>query len=159
MDNFTKLFICRKNEKKSQAKLMPQACFWDYLEEDEKVQLYCSYLMDEENNQLYLKVKSDDKEELDDEFHHYSPLRHAEHCPFQIAKKQNKQIPFDPKLEFRVAVSILLERFNPNTNKKEVLITRRSKKMRTFPSVWVAPGGFNFFLIFFLIFVLNFLLF
>jgi len=61
------------------------------------------------------------------------PFEHYEDCPMRVLTMENKfQIP----KRVKVGVSVLIE----NENKK-ILITRRSKNLRTFPGVWVLPGG------------------
>ena len=72
--------------------------------------------------------------------HHYEgiPFRHFERCPIKfISEVQRQSLPEDVvERNVGAAVSILLE-----SNDGMVLVTRRSSTMRTFPNVWVPPGG------------------
>ena len=65
-------------------------------------------------------------------------LRCASYCPIKhITNQQSNQIPENVKSSgIAVAVVILLE-----SRDNFVLLTKRSKNMRTFPNVWVPPGG------------------
>ncbi|XP_028986139.1 nucleoside diphosphate-linked moiety X motif 17 isoform X1 [Betta splendens] len=66
------------------------------------------------------------------------PLKRAAFCPIKhLSVTEAAAIP--PDIQRRgvdVGVAILLQSAN-----QRVLLTRRSKNLRTFPSVWVPPGG------------------
>ncbi len=76
-----------------------------------------------------------------------APLGRSPHCPMikfgslsQEARDAAMKELNSSKRKFEhvaVAVSLLLE----NKRTKHVLLTRRAKTMRTFPHVWVTPGG------------------
>ncbi len=62
------------------------------------------------------------------------PLSHAVHCPVCLAKDNEIIIP-PTSNHWRAGVVVLLECDG------HVLLTQRAAHMRSFPSVWVAPGG------------------
>jgi hypothetical protein len=65
-------------------------------------------------------------------------LRHFELCPAnQMSEQQRAAIPESVKIRnIGVAVAVLLETFDGS-----ILLTRRASHMRTFPNIWVPPGG------------------
>ena len=67
-------------------------------------------------------------------------LRHPPFCPMlHLSQAQKSQISSDQKLKnagISVAVAVILESLD-----NKVLLTRRPPHMRTFPNVWVPPGG------------------
>eukprot|EP01095_Lingulamoeba_sp_RSL-Kostka_P015159 TRINITY_DN687_c1_g1_i1.p1 TRINITY_DN687_c1_g1~~TRINITY_DN687_c1_g1_i1.p1 ORF type:complete len:404 (-),score=127.28 TRINITY_DN687_c1_g1_i1:48-1259(-) len=70
------------------------------------------------------------------------PLGHAIRCPpKELHDKNIDPHSTNPNLiNIKSACCVLAERINPETNKKEILLTRRKSTM-TFPNVWVIPGG------------------
>jgi len=58
-----------------------------------------------------------------------------ETCPMRELRKNQSPLK-ETNQSVNMAVSVLLE-----NEKNEVLITKRAAHMRTFPSVWVIPGG------------------
>jgi 8-oxo-dGTP pyrophosphatase MutT (NUDIX family) len=76
-----------------------------------------------------------------------APLGRSPNCPMvkfgqwtqeQREQAMNKLNSSKRKFEYvAMAMSVLLE----NTRTHQVLITRRAKHMRSFPGVWVLPGG------------------
>eukprot|EP00123_Amoebidium_parasiticum_P006495 comp17428_c0_seq1/m.16826 comp17428_c0_seq1/g.16826 ORF comp17428_c0_seq1/g.16826 comp17428_c0_seq1/m.16826 type:complete len:345 (-) comp17428_c0_seq1:453-1487(-) len=64
-------------------------------------------------------------------------LEHAPDCPVQVARMQGTVLaPTSGRERVAVGVSVLL-----TNGRGEVLLTRRPPWMRTFPCVWVPPGG------------------
>ena len=57
-------------------------------------------------------------------------------CPFLDMKKANYSMPESPDKHIQVASVALLESFD-----HKILLTKRPGFMRTFPNVWVPPGG------------------
>lgn len=66
------------------------------------------------------------------------PFQHFARCPArELTESQRQDIPDSVSSRNVIgAVSILLESID-----KRVLLTRRPRHMRTFPNVWVPPGG------------------
>lgn len=62
------------------------------------------------------------------------PVSHAVHCPVCLAKDDGVTVPADSN-HWRAGVVVLLEVAG------HLLLTQRAAHMRSFPSVWVAPGG------------------
>ena len=62
-------------------------------------------------------------------------LRHPPFCPMLHLDPKQKAT-YDSNAGVSVAVAVILE-----TSDTKVLITRRPPHMRTFPNVWVPPGG------------------
>lgn len=64
------------------------------------------------------------------------PFGHSLDCPTKL------ETPVvDPEGKIHIACCVIVERNNPKTQQKEVLITRRHERMRAFPNIWVFPGG------------------
>ena len=66
------------------------------------------------------------------------PMQHFTACPMRhLTENQKSKIPQNIlDRNIGAAVSILLE-----SSDKKVLLTRRPSHMRTFPNIWVPPGG------------------
>ena len=64
-------------------------------------------------------------------------LRHPPFCPmFHLSPEQKENFVKTNHSGISVAVAVILE-----SSDSKVMITRRPKHMRTFPNVWVPPGG------------------
>jgi len=89
-------------------------------------------------NKLVLSSSTSPIEAIKD--HHPQPilLTHPPFCPIKCLRpSQAQNLP--PEILNRgvdVGVVVLLE-----TNDENILLTRRAKHMRTFPGIWVPPGG------------------
>jgi len=62
------------------------------------------------------------------------PMSHAVHCPVCLARQEGVQVCPESN-HWRAGVVVILEAHG------HVLLTQRAAHMRSFPSVWVAPGG------------------
>jgi len=67
------------------------------------------------------------------------PIEHSVYCPIRALSSRTDihQSLVPPYPPVKVGVAVLIENIRTNT----VLLTRRSPTMRTFPCVWVIPGG------------------
>ncbi|KAB7496081.1 Nucleoside diphosphate-linked moiety X motif 17, partial [Armadillidium nasatum] len=68
---------------------------------------------------------------------HYS-TEHPSFCPLLIISEEERSSLTEETLGrgIDVGVAIILE-----TSDEKILLTRRARHMRTFPGVWVPPGG------------------
>ncbi len=73
-----------------------------------------------------------------DRLHHYAPLRRPPQCPIKLlTAAQAAQISEEVTARGVAVGSVALV----ESADRHVLLTRRAKHMRTFPGVWVPPGG------------------
>jgi len=64
------------------------------------------------------------------------PMQHAWSCPALALERSGMEAGPEDEKQVRVAVSVVVEDVTGR-----VLLTRRGAAMRTFPGVWVLPGG------------------
>jgi len=92
-----------------------------------KDKINCEIVLEKEKNRVVIKRAKDGKGIL---------FEHAPKCPVKLLASTSLLHLKVPQPLVRLAISILIE-----NEKREVFITRRAPDMRTFPNVWVLPGG------------------
>jgi len=100
--------------------------FKDYTEQNE-VEIHCDLAP-----QGLLLSKKDQKCSRDSVI-----LRHPPFCPMlHLSQELKEKVKSQSHIGVSVAVAVILE-----SSDTKVLLTRRPPHMRTFPNVWVPPGG------------------
>lgn len=135
------LYLSKKGSKERQPALFEQSIFnyFDITDTSFVAQINVS------GRDIILSVAND--EQKNDETVFTIPIGRSPHCPMIIFSRWTleKQKEWMRELNsaqrkfenVSLAMSVLLE----NKSTKHVLITRRAKHLRSFPGVWVLPGG------------------
>jgi len=124
VDKYTKVFIQTEN-----FPILHQffQCTLHMFGETKEDKIMVNVNLDLDENRIVIKRAKDGEGLL---------CTHAPKCPMRFLPSTSELHLKSPQPFVRIAVSILLE-----NEKDEVLITRRAAHMRTFPNVWVLPGG------------------
>jgi hypothetical protein len=112
---------------------------WSNLEEKNTFPFgYCmlNHMGEKQKNETCITVEELDDSVVISKATEGIPLMHSMTCPVRVDFDRTKFASSKVSL----AVAALIE----NTDTGEVMINKRPKYMRTFPSTWVVPGGYTF---------------